>query len=213
MQRGEPSRQARARLQLGHVEATAANPDRARRAYEEAISLSAADDRMTEAEAVQSLGQLARQENKEDAARDHYTRARRLYIETGDRRGEASVCIALAQLEAAAGRPDEARSAYDAALGIYLQQGMQEAQGRTLLEIGDLEKGRGRTEQAQDAYTRALGAYRLRLDKSGQAKALDRLGDLVEGTDPSLSQRYRSQAASLRNELQRGNAAAGAAPR
>jgi hypothetical protein len=81
-----------------------------------------------------------------------------------------------------------------------------------LLKIGDLETARGQTAAAQDAYTRALGAYRLDHDRSGQARVLDHLADLVEGQDPSLSQRYRSQAASLRQELQRSGAAAVVSP-
>ena len=130
-----------------------AAPDEAQRAYESAAAL--ADEPSEHAQLLERAGGMARMGNRMNDAERHFTRARELYLETGDVRAAARSAAGLSHAVQHSGRTEEAIRLAEEAYAVLGAEAPDRDTARLAAELarlhfffGDYDAGRERIEAA-----------------------------------------------------------------
>ena len=135
-------------------------------------------DRLGEANVLQSLGDLESRLGNVQEARGHYDAALPLYQREQDRLGEANVLQSLGDLESRLGNVQEARGHYDAALPLYQREQDRLGEANVLKSLGDLESRLGNVQEARGHYDAALPLYQREQARLGEANVYMSLADM-----------------------------------
>jgi tetratricopeptide (TPR) repeat protein len=141
---------------------------------------------MTRGIASQDLGD-------QDAARDHFVRARQLAIESGNRTRLCDVLTLISKFYRRLGAFDRARSAAENALELARELENPDLERAALIALADVEIGAGSAEAARDLFAAALELDEATGVKSRQAEDL-----LGKGAALSLMERSEEARIDLR---------------
>jgi tetratricopeptide (TPR) repeat protein len=160
---------------VGNLRAQTGDPDGARAAYLEALSLSGATGLLGEQAAAESnLGTLLEGQGDLGGAAEHYAVARDLATRAGDDVVLATALNNQAILARNAGRLDEARELLERALALDRKTKNRAGEATRWRNLGALHAVAGRRAEALDAFHSALDIDRQREDLA--AIALDLVG-------------------------------------
>lgn len=140
-----------------------------------------AGDRLSEACALNDLGNALRSTGRAEEAIDALTRARELYEEAEDRVGQAAVCNSLAIALRHAGQPEKAIDVLTHARDMCKETGDRVGEGDAWNSIGNtLQLWKwGQADEAIDALTRARTLYQAAGDPHREALAWNNLGNAL----------------------------------
>lgn len=179
---GDAERQGRVECLLGKTWKQAGDADRARAAFDRALSM-LGDDIAHRALAFNVLGQLAGDAGDLVRARDYCRRDLELRREIGDLSGEAKAANNLGYAFDQLAESQQAITYYNRALALWRQIGDRAGEALTLHNRGKSYLYLGRGEEALDDLTEAL-ALRAELgDRRGQAATLNAMGQALESGD------------------------------
>ena len=136
------------------------------------------NDRLGEANCLQSLGDLKMRTADLEGARADYDAALPIYRDIRERMGEANCLKSLGDLKMRTADLEGARADYDAALPIYRDIRARMGEANCLQSLGDLKRRTADLEGARADYDAALPIFRDIRDRMGEANCLQSLGDL-----------------------------------
>ncbi len=124
------------------------------------------------------LGQLEFILGHNDLARDHFTKADKLYEKIGDELGRANVTRNLGTLEFMLGHNDLARDHFTEAGKLHEKIGDELGRANVIFNLGKLEFRLGQNDLARDHFTKAGKLYEKIGHELGRANVLFNLGAL-----------------------------------
>ncbi len=135
--------------------------DEARKHYDAALPLYQREqDRLGEANLLQSLGDLERRLGNIDEARKHYDAALPLYQREQARLGEANIYMSLGDMFIEQVKWAEARTYYERALPLYTLERDPLGLANTLIDLGRARFELGDQKQGIEDVQRAANLYR-----------------------------------------------------
>ena len=159
-------------------------------------------DRLGQANALNSLGDMRRLTGDYPAAAQAQEQALGIYRDLGDRLGQANALNKLGDVRLATGDSPGAARAQEQALGIYRDLGDRLGQANALFQLGVVRRATGDYPAAAEVLEQALGIYRDLGDRLGQADALLTLGDVRRATgDYPAAARAQEQALGIYRDL------------
>jgi CHAT domain-containing protein len=150
-------------------------------------------DRRTAANAVGTLGSVAKDRGDRHRAAELYTAALALRARIGDARGIAADQNNLGLLSAATGDVPEARRRYEQALATARSHDLDEPAAAALLNLGNAASARAEYAEATRRYGEALAIYRALGYDTDVALVLHNIGSLAlrRGDYPVATARFR----------------------
>jgi CHAT domain-containing protein len=139
----------------------------------------AVGDRRTAANALGTLGSVAKDRGDLRRAYERYTSALRLRSRIGDNRGVAADHNNLGLLSAALGEIADARAHYEEALALARRHALLEPAAAALLNLGNAASADADYAEAGRRYGEALGIYRTSGHQVDAALVLHNLGLLA----------------------------------
>jgi tetratricopeptide (TPR) repeat protein len=137
-------------------------------------------DRLGEANALNSLGNLETKQKNNDLARQHYSEACRLYQQIGAMREAANVLSILGNLEMQQGHMDLARQYLGEARSLFHQIGQRLLEALVLGILGTLENQQRSNDLARGGLhrsSRSLSERTLQAGRSRYAQFPGRTGE------------------------------------
>lgn len=155
-------------------------PDQAQALYNAVREAADADrDRLSQAHAVQGLGDVARMCDKYGQAAQAYSEARTLYGETGDQLGQVNAMMGLGHVARLLGEYHQAAEDYRQARALYEELGDRLGLANATMGLAEVARLRGEYAQAAEAYAQAHSLYQEGRDRLGLANATLGLGRLA----------------------------------
>jgi tetratricopeptide (TPR) repeat protein len=157
---GDPSRRARASLDLSAAYRRTADHDKARRHADEALAayLHLGDQR-GQAAATDELGLIFRNSGNVRSALAHHQEAADLCDAAGDKRGQATAVMHAATALGRLGRYAEEADNLNQALNLFRQAGDRRGEGLCLNNLGAVLEDRGMHRDAVDHYERSIVVF------------------------------------------------------
>ena len=135
-------------------------------------------DRLGQAGALNSLGEVRRLTGDYPAAAQVLEQALGIYRDLGDRLGQANALLELAPVRRLTGDYPAAAQVLEQALGIYRDLGHRLGQANVLLYLGIVRRLTGDYPAAAQDLEQALGIYRELGHRGGEAQTLNETGTL-----------------------------------
>jgi CHAT domain-containing protein/Tfp pilus assembly protein PilF len=167
---------------LGQLYAILGEFEQARSCYDEALSLTQADDdRIGQAATLSNIGALYLDLGEPQNAIDYYNRALPLMQAMNNPSGEASIVGLIGTALLGAGRKEEALTHYNRAL--QLSRGADRfGEVNALIQIGNTYSELGRKTQALNQYNLAMPIARTINDRLAIATIINNSGDIYRST-------------------------------
>ncbi|KAJ6493504.1 hypothetical protein DFH09DRAFT_358058 [Mycena vulgaris] len=137
-----------------------------------------ANDKLGEADDLQSLGTLYHRLNRLEEAEQALQSALDLHTEINAKLSQATDLQMLGELYTRLDRPDEAEEALQSALDLYTELNNRLGQANDFQSLGTLYCGLNRLEEAEEALQSALALHTEMNTRLGQANDLQSLGQL-----------------------------------
>jgi tetratricopeptide (TPR) repeat protein/glycosyltransferase involved in cell wall biosynthesis len=144
-----------------------------------AAACAAAEDRLGEANCIQSLADIALARSDHAAARSGYEEALPIYRAVGSRLGEANCIQSLADIALRRSDHAAARSGYVEALPIYRAVGSRLGEANCIRSLADIALERSDHAAARSGYEEALPIYRAVGDRLGEANCIRSLAQIA----------------------------------
>ncbi|HZA18574.1 MAG TPA: tetratricopeptide repeat protein, partial [Pseudonocardiaceae bacterium] len=189
---GEPTAEADALLNLGHIYWQQGHYGQAADHLQQALTLaSQIGDRVGETNALLNLGIVDRRQGHYQQAAGHCQQALTLASEIGDRHGEANALDNLGTIYQRQGHYQQAADHHQQALALFREIGDRHGEANTLLDLGTVYRRQGHYQQAADHHQQALALFREMGDQHGEACARNRVGETlvaIRQLDQALTQ-------------------------
>lgn len=156
------------------------------------VSATAADDDLSQAQALQGLGDAYRGQSRFLDAKECYKQAQKIYIQLRDDQGRANTLRGLGDAYHCQSKYRKAKGCYTRAQVIYARISDDHGLANTLRGLGDVHRGQSKYLEAERCYTPAREIYIRIGDDQGKAHALRGMGDLdyVQSKYPEAERRY-----------------------
>jgi tetratricopeptide (TPR) repeat protein len=178
--RGQTLEQAQCLWKLGDVALHRSEYEKARRCYEEALTLYLrAGDVLGQANCVKGLGDIALRRSYDGEAQRRFEEALPLYLRVGHVLGQANCILRLGETALYRSEHEEARRRFEEALPLYLRVGRVLGQANCISRLGDIAHQREEYEEARRCYEEALPLYQRVGDVLGHANCIKDLGDVA----------------------------------
>lgn len=148
--------------------------------FEQALVLSRTlDEPLREAEALNHLGNLRRDQGSMAVARGHLEAALVIARNAGQRRMEGHLLGNLGIVHAELGRLDEGRSHFEQALAIHREVGNRRIEGIDTGNLGLVLADQGRVQEAEARFVQALAIHREVGNRRDEGIVIGNLGLLL----------------------------------
>jgi len=154
-----------------------------------------ADDGVSEADCIKSLGNIAFARSDHERARERYELALPLYRQVSDVLGEAHCIFNLGDIALERSDLEGARQRYEAALPLYHKVGSVLGEANCIQRLGDIALARSDHESARQRYDEALPLYQKVDDVLGEANCIKGLGNIARERSDHEEARKRYEAA------------------
>jgi tetratricopeptide (TPR) repeat protein len=200
-QDGDTRALATARLNLGIVAVTRHPLEPAMRLFEEALyGYKQVDDRLGQARALTSIGNLHRDQGQYELAARVLRKGLDLRRKQGDRHGEA-VTLFLLGLAVEQRNHKQGLAHFRQSLALFGELGDRWGQLNVRFRLGVVYRAQGRTAAAITAFEETLGLSRELGHRGREADALAQLGLLSKLGRHELSVKYLEDALSVRRSV------------
>ena len=139
------------------------------------------EDLEGEAASFQGLGSIALRTGRVEMATEHFTEARRLFVEEGDQQGEAQTIEQLSQAVAAHAETASARAFAEQAIAMASAAGLKYELAASLTMLARLDGGAGNLAEAERNYRRALELHEELGSRGRLVEARAGLAEVVAG--------------------------------
>ncbi len=166
--------------ELGDIAVRRANPEEARRFFEEALAgYRSAGDRLGQAYCMRGLGQVALRRFDLETARNYYEKSIAFYRQMGDVLGQATCFLRLGDI--ANWRADyvTASAQYEEAMKGYDGLGDVLGQANSTFRLGEVAFHQSNIQTAESRFEVALTLYKNVGDALGQANCIVGLGQIA----------------------------------
>ncbi len=166
-----------AEAELLRAQGTAASMRGAIAKYEESVRhYQAAEDRATEASALNNIGAVHYQLGETQQSIDHFDRARAIQLAIGDRAAAGRTLANIGIIHTRLGQAQKAQDASEEALSLVREAGDRGSEASILNNLGNLSVNQSEFRKALDYFNQSLAASKAARNHFGEAATIGNIG-------------------------------------